>query len=424
MIYLIKCIIRRIINLLIRPKNLIVFILVGLLLLTFLTQAGYCATTEVPNPNESILTDFIFTTYEQRYAQLFSIMIPEFINDTDFWRDCLKPTIYDYLTARHSLLSYAGFVDKDDQISIQFTQNWTTTSTTDATTPVSVGGTLYLVNLVKLNSADTFNIVYDKSKKTFTKNRPYGNIMEPSILMSGSSNVVYKPSIIYDFVKFVESYDRSQAGGGVGVTESYNQVLADILATLNKIEENTQNTGAGGGSVDVSGIVDKLDELIKVQQDMIKAQEKAQSLTQEQLDTAKEQLKAQQQQVEEQKKMNDFLKDDNVDQSNMTVPTDNTKDPTESGFDNIFSTVQKKLTSDDYEDIVIPIPFTEKSITIDPDFLYKALGKDNFIITLISSLTYFFVSSFIVKDIARIVDKIKTGDITSSAETNIKTDML
>lgn len=118
---------------------------------------------------------------------------------------------------------------------------------------------------------------------------------------------------------------------------------------------------------------------------------------------------------------NTSIEDDEIIQSG--VITEDNEDITASGFNNIFNAFYNGITAEP-TDIVLPIPYVNKNITINPNFLRDLLGDNNILIKLIESFYFFIVSLYIVKDIEKIIEKIKNGDIATSTDTNIKADML
>lgn len=120
----------------------------------------------------------------------------------------------------------------------------------------------------------------------------------------------------------------------------------------------------------------------------------------------------------------DYLKNDTVEDSSINIIEDNNEDITASGFDSIFTTIYNRFTNYSTIPIVFPIPFTEKSIYLSPQYLKVMLGENSWILKILNTFWYFVVGYFIVKDIERIIEKVKSGDIATSCETNIKTDML
>lgn len=128
----------------------------------------------------------------------------------------------------------------------------------------------------------------------------------------------------------------------------------------------------------------------------------------------------------------DFLSDDTKDDSVVsTLPgnTDSGSDPTQSGFDNIFNSFKNAFTDNYVSEYSIPIPFANKSFYLTSDFLSNYAKKWTLFpgmtfYNFMSLFWYFIFSLYIVKDVEKVVEKIKNGDIATSSDTNIKTDML
>lgn len=110
--------------------------------------------------------------------------------------------------------------------------------------------------------------------------------------------------------------------------------------------------------------------------------------------------------------------------SNNDLVTDNTNDVTESGFSNIFSTLYNAFTSDNSQDVVVPVPFTGKSFTISKSSIYGGFTQLTWVENLSSAFWYFIICLFIVKDISKRINKIKSGDIEHVVDTNVKEDLL
>lgn len=121
--------------------------------------------------------------------------------------------------------------------------------------------------------------------------------------------------------------------------------------------------------------------------------------------------------------VNNSINNDNVNVDTSTLPTDTTEDITTSGFDSIFETLYNTFTSGSAKDLVINIPFTNKSFTINTSNVY---GNANLglVKTLIQTFWYFVISYFIVNDIAKKINMIKSGNIEDIQKDNIKEDML
>lgn len=130
------------------------------------------------------------------------------------------------------------------------------------------------------------------------------------------------------------------------------------------------------------------------------------------------------------KKTNDFLTDKNIDNSNVNTPSQPSQnDPTSSGFDNIFNSFKSAFTDSSSSEISITIPFANRSFYLTSDFLSRYLKDVKFFgnvgfLDFIHMFWLFVFSLYIVKDVEKIVEKIKSGDIATSSDTNIKTEML
>lgn len=117
------------------------------------------------------------------------------------------------------------------------------------------------------------------------------------------------------------------------------------------------------------------------------------------------------------------INNSDVSADSSSLPTDNTSDITSDGFNNIFNQLYNTFTSQTAQDLVITIPFTNKSFTINSKTVYGGANL-GFVKTLIEMFWYFIISYFIVQDIAKKINKIKSGDIENVQEDNIKEDLL
>lgn len=120
--------------------------------------------------------------------------------------------------------------------------------------------------------------------------------------------------------------------------------------------------------------------------------------------------------------MQNTIKDSNV-TVETDLPEDNTTDITESGFNSIFTIIRNTFTSSSSQDLVLVIPFTGKSFTINFSNVYGGFNS-GIVGTLITLFWWYLVSVFIVKDISNKISKIKSGNIESIENTNIKEDIL
>lgn len=96
-------------------------------------------------------------------------------------------------------------------------------------------------------------------------------------------------------------------------------------------------------------------------------------------------------------------------------------------FDGIFSLIYNKLTTASVTSITIPLPHSNTNLVIPSNLLSNIInnsGLDVLVGGVVSGLWYFLVCMFILKDLAKIMQDIKSGDIMSKTDIDIKADML
>lgn len=134
--------------------------------------------------------------------------------------------------------------------------------------------------------------------------------------------------------------------------------------------------------------------------------------------------------------INDNLPRPSYEDSNINIPGMNINIPNDStsfGFDYIFNTIYNSIYSEP-EPIQITIPFVDYRFTINPNFLNEWLHKldvdlvvggiNNIVLDFIHAFYYFIISYYIINDVRKTIEKVKTGDIMTHTDTNIKADML
>lgn len=227
-----------------------------------------------------------------------------------------------------------------------------------------------------------------------------------------------------DFLVYYEGMG-SLSGGG----QDYTSILNSISTYLSNIDTSNSdisnqlssvlqilNTIAQKNPTDytqqISGITSQMSDLIDTQQEVA--------------DNTAEMIQQQEEIKEGIDDLNEFLSDDTTDSTTITdnMPTnDDFQDVTESGFDNIFTTLRNAFTSDNYQDLEFIVPFSNgQKITLPSNLTENIIPTA--IKTLIQMVYWYFISRFIVKDIAGYIEKAKSGDVFNSSDTNIKTDML
>ena len=150
------------------------------------------------------------------------------------------------------------------------------------------------------------------------------------------------------------------------------------------------------------------------------------SVIQEQTDAINEQTDAINEQTDAINEQTDYLQDDTINNNSIYLPQDNTNDITSDGVNNIFNSIYTAFCTGQAQDIVFPVPFTNKSITLSPNYLYNMLYNNGatWVITIIQAFYWYIISRFIVKDIINKITKIKSGNLEDIENSNIKGDML
>lgn len=120
------------------------------------------------------------------------------------------------------------------------------------------------------------------------------------------------------------------------------------------------------------------------------------------------------------------ITDSNVEDNSIYLPTDNTNDITQEGLNGIFTSIYNAFCTGQAQDIVFPIPFTNKNITLQANYVSQMLQNSgaSWVITIIQAFWWYLISRFIVTDITNKITKIKSGNIEDIENTNIKGDML
>lgn len=121
----------------------------------------------------------------------------------------------------------------------------------------------------------------------------------------------------------------------------------------------------------------------------------------------------------------DTLTDSSISQnsSDYNLPIDSTNDITNDGFTSIFDRIRSTFTTGSSTPAVINVPFTNKSFTISKASVFGSANL-GIVQSIIEAFWWFVVSVFIVKDIFKKIEKIKTGNIEFTETTNIKEDIL
>lgn len=216
--------------------------------------------------------------------------------------------------------------------------------------------------------------------------------------------------------------------------------LADVKGTLDNIETYQSWTVTNLEAVNkkLTNISTQIDTLTKsvlsIEQYSQWTVENLESINKK-LDTISSQIQAKQDEIKNEvtkqgteinnsvNNVNTSINNSDVSADSSTLPGDNTNDITSDGFNNLFNKIYNTFTTGTAKDLVITVPFTGKSFVVNTANVYG--GADLGIVkTLIQSFWWFSISYFIVQDIGKKINKIKSGDIEHVENDNIKEDLL
>lgn len=197
--------------------------------------------------------------------------------------------------------------------------------------------------------------------------------------------------------------------GGVGV------ILEDTFNINNKMSNLLQDTYAIRNTLtNIETAINSLGGVDSV--GIINAQEQTTQAIQEHAAATEEQTQQQQQNYDS------FTNTTSSDTDYNINIQDTTQDIAEGGIDSIFTTIKNTFTSSGGVDVVVPVPFTDKSFTIPSNMVEEACP--NWVKIIIKAFWWYIISVFIVSDISNKINKIKSGNIENLENSNIKESML
>lgn len=225
------------------------------------------------------------------------------------------------------------------------------------------------------------NIEYSLFLKDYVETVGAGNITNPISIPIAALN---------NYIVFTENADITFEYGsvvGVGNVLKYNMGTYTITLSTTKVNELNDNADRNIQNA----ILDKTEE------------------TNQQLQN-----------------LNDSINDDNIDVTANDLPSIDVNSPTENGLNNIFQNLYNAFCTGQAQDIVFPIPFTNKNITLSPYYVRDMLNNNNasWVYTFIQAFWGYLIGRYIIKDITSKIDKIKSGDVENVENSNIKEDML
>lgn len=337
---------------------------------------------------------------------------PPLVGNTDYWLDELKPIFdeikegqYDYFVGINKssntsikYIVYLFYKNDGRQVFSNYADN--------------VYQTTYSINYLKVNSAIRYTVEFNSVTNSGSSLREViGEHNFPACVVNVKTDM---------FINFVNNFNTPDnyvvlLNQLVNYLDTISSIDSDILTNLTSISSQlssiSQNTSTnysqqiGQISTKISDILDDNQEIISQNEEMIQQQEDINQNLQD---------------------INETIKDDSIDSQASDLPSATIENPTENGLNNIFTSIYNAFCSGTAQDIVFPIPFTGKNITLSPYYVRDMLNNNGatWVYTLIQAFWGYLIGRYIIKDISRKITKMKSGDIENIQNTNIKEDML
>lgn len=391
--YFIKCIIRNIAYKLCKPKVLLTVLLCIVVLLFCFKNYGYC--TEVPvdgtveiegtvttNPTDYDSSNSVYHQYDNQFLTLRNLQEQSqvgFINKMYI--------LYGNSSTQANAKYFASLIMND----LLYAGGGTRYPIVFETNDGFEVGTYSIAEIEPLHGLYGYYYPYQDY---------VGAVHFDNVSYSGCTfswrYMTYNNSL-YPVDGVVEWYEAPSAFYNVYV-ENWIDMFIDF-GLINSAEDNE--------------ILDKLNEIINNNQS---------SNIKDAIDQGN-QLQQENNQI--QQEQNDILTNDDVETNGLQFATDDTSNPTSDGFNTLFDTVYNAFCTTSSEPLTITLPYINETFTIHPNVVSNGMKKAGLgvVVTLISSFYYFSVCLFIYKDIAQIIDNLKSGNITSDCG-NVKTEVL
>lgn len=396
-------------------KFIFVSIFIAIIILSF--SKNIFAVTATP------VDDLEFYYYEQQknFQNKFVIFcLKPFINNTDFWNYDLKP-IFDELTHNQYTLAVYGGNGSTSTVSwgVRLLTQGTLKDSINVASPIS-GESVPMRRFTYYNFP-FYNVYFYPSSNSGSSSRTvmsadiYGQytgvvsdmLVEFIKLIYGGSSTPDYTNLLTSINNYLYSIDS--------LTSDIMLELDDLSSVLSTISSNTSvnySQQLSAISNNINNLLADNDTIISQNEDMIEQQE----AINENLENVNSNLE----------NLEDTITDTSVDDDSIFLPSDNTSDITSDGLNGIFTNIYNAFCTGQAQDIVFPIPFTNKNITLQSNYVRQMLQSNgsSWIITIIEAFWWYLISRFIIKDITSKITKIKSGNIESIENTNIKGDML
>lgn len=195
---------------------------------------------------------------------------------------------------------------------------------------------------------------------------------------------------------------------GQSITDNYDLGTYTIGVT----QSEADNINANSNRQQLQNIENGIDNLNINQQETTQAVE--------------DNTQAVQENTEATQHLENTITDDTVTSTASDLPSTDVQDSTQNGIDNIFQSIYNAFCTGEAQDIIFPIPFTNKNITLSPYYVRDMLNNNgaSWVYLLIQAFWGYLIGRYIVKDISHKITKIKSGDIENIENNNIKEEML
>ena len=400
-------------------KKALVYIIIFLIII--ILKSNVFATT----------TNGVDDVYEQarslqldRQNSLVFFLYPPFYENTDMWQQIFLP-IFQKVNNDGFWLVVQDFFNSNTNtnetiIKIRLLKDPTTISDGNF---LASNGTIYSIKNAVFNNAELHTITYYHNTNSANDVVSYSDytILNNLQRLKSPALLELENLISRRIAGLNEDYTTilNQMGSYLDNLNSINNQLLSTINSftnvLNQISSNTSNNYSQQLGVITNKIEDILtdnDTIISQNNDMIEQQQ--------QINQNLEQVSS------DLKDIKDTLTDSTVDSTASDLPSINVNDTTENGIDNIFSSIYNAFCVGQAQDIVFPIPFTNKNITLSPYYVKDMLENNgaSWVYTFIQAFWGYLIGRFIIKDVSNKINKIKSGNIENIQNNNIKEDML
>lgn len=400
-------------------KKALVYIIIFLIII--ILKSNVFATT----------TNGVDDVYEQarslqidRQNSLVFFLYPPFYENTDMWQQIFLP-LFQKINNEGYWFVVQDFFNSNTNtnetiIKIRLLKDPTTISDGNI---LASNGTIYSIKNAVFNNAELHTITYYHSTNSANDVVSYSDftILNNLQRLKSPALLELENLISRRIAGLSEDYTTilNQMGSYLDNLNSINNQLLSTINSftnvLNQISSNTSNNYSQQLGVITNKIEDILtdnDTIISQNNDMIQQQQ--------QINQNLEQVSS------DLKDIKDTLTDSTVDSTASDLPSINVTDTTENGIDNIFSSIYNAFCVGQAQDIVFPIPFTNKNITLSPYYVKDMLENNgaSWVYTFIQAFWGYLIGRFIIKDVSNKINKIKSGNIENIQNNNIKEDML